>query len=87
MQVSLSWLRQYIDTKDLSPEAIGDILTSTGLEVEGMEEVETIPGGLRGLVIGEVKECGKHPNAARLSVTKVDVGGEELFPLFVVLLM
>ncbi|MEO0724855.1 MAG: phenylalanine--tRNA ligase subunit beta [Bacteroidota bacterium] len=81
MQVSLSWLRQYIDTKDLSPDAVGDILTSTGLEVEGMEEIETIPGGLRGLVIGEVKECGKHPNADRLSVTKVDVGGEELLSI------
>ena len=55
MNVSLRWLRQYIDTKDLSPETIGDILTSTGLEVEGMEEVETIPGGLHGLVIGEIK--------------------------------
>ncbi len=81
MKVSLSWLRQYIDTKDMSPEAIGDILTSTGLEVEGMDEVETIPGGLKGLVIGEVKECGKHPNADRLSVTKVDVGGEELLSI------
>lgn len=81
MKVSLSWLRQYIDTKDMSPEAIGDILTSTGLEVEGMEEVETIPGGLKGLVIGEVKECGKHPNADRLSVTKVDVGAEELLSI------
>ncbi|WP_367392460.1 phenylalanine--tRNA ligase subunit beta [Lewinella sp. LCG006] len=81
MNVSLSWLRQYIDTKDLSPETIGDILTSTGLEVEGMEEVETIPGGLRGLVIGEVKECGKHPDADRLSLTKVDVGGEALLSI------
>lgn len=81
MKVSLSWLRQYIDTKDLSPSAIGDILTSTGLEVEGMEEVESVPGGLRGLVIGEVKECGQHPNADRLSLTKVDVGGEELLSI------
>lgn len=81
MNVSLSWLRQYIDTKDLSPETIGDILTSTGLEVEGMEEVETIPGGLRGLVVGEVKECGKHPGADRLSLTKVDVGGDELISI------
>lgn len=81
MNVSLSWLRQYIDTQDLSPEAIGDILTSTGLEVEGMEEVETIPGGLRGLVIGEVKECGKHPGADRLSLTSVDIGGDELLSI------
>jgi len=81
MNVSLRWLRQYIDTKDLSPETIGDILTSTGLEVEGMEEVETIPGGLHGLVIGEIKECGKHPGADRLSLTKVDVGGDELLSI------
>lgn len=81
MNVSLSWLRQYIDTKDLSPETIGDILTSTGLEVEGMEEVETIPGGLHGLVIGEIVECGKHPDADRLSLTKVDVGGDELLSI------
>ncbi|MEM1216386.1 MAG: phenylalanine--tRNA ligase subunit beta [Bacteroidota bacterium] len=78
MHVSLNWLRQYIDTQDLTPAEIGDILTSTGLEVEGMEEIESIPGGLRGLVIGEVKTCGQHPNADRLSVTTVDVGQEEL---------
>ena len=55
MNVSLSWLRQYIDTKDLSPETIGDILTSTGLEVEGKADLDTIPGGLRSVLVGEVK--------------------------------
>lgn len=74
MKISLNWLRQYIDTKDLSPEVIGDILTSTGLEVEGIEEVESVPGGLRGLKIGHVVACEQHPNADRLSLTKVDVG-------------
>ncbi|MEZ4983823.1 MAG: phenylalanine--tRNA ligase subunit beta [Saprospiraceae bacterium] len=74
MKISLNWLRQYIDTHDLSPEKIGEILTSTGLEVEGIEEVERVPGGLRGLVIGQVLTCVKHPNADKLSLTTVDVG-------------
>lgn len=76
MTVSLNWLKQYIDT-DLSPEEIADLLTSLGLEVEGMEEVETVKGGLQGVVIGEVLEAKKHPNADRLSVTKVDIGQEQ----------
>ena len=73
MKVSLNWLRQYLDI-DLDPEAIGEILTGTGLEVEGMEKVESVPGGLAGMVVGHVLECGKHPGADRLSLTKVDVG-------------
>lgn len=73
MKVSLNWLKTYIDI-DLPPEEVSEILTSIGLEVEGMEEVESIPGGLKGVVVGLVKECGKHPNADKLSVTKVDVG-------------
>lgn len=82
MEISLNWLRQYIDTLDLTAEAIGDILTSTGLEVEGMRTVESVPGGLKGLVIGQVVSCEKHPGADRLSVTRVDVGREE--PLAIV---
>lgn len=82
MKISLRWLREYIDTKDLSPDAISELLTSTGLEVEGMEEVESVPGGLHGLVIGEVLTCGKHPNADLLSLTTVDVGKDE--PLSIV---
>ncbi len=78
MKVSLNWLKEYIDLNQ-SPEKVGEILTSIGLEVEGMEEVESIKGGMRGIVIGFVKECGRHPNADRLSVTKVDIGqGEDL---------
>ena len=76
MNISLNWLQQYVDTGDLSPEKIGEILTDIGLEVEGMEQSESIPGGLRGLVVGHVVECGKHPGADRLSLTQVDVGGE-----------
>ncbi|MEM9835360.1 MAG: phenylalanine--tRNA ligase subunit beta [Bacteroidota bacterium] len=73
MKSSLNWLRQYVDI-DLSPEAIGEVLTGTGLEVEGMETVESIPGGLAGVVVGHVIECGKHPGADRLWLTKVDLG-------------
>ncbi|MEM9930136.1 MAG: phenylalanine--tRNA ligase subunit beta [Bacteroidota bacterium] len=76
MQLSLNWLKEYIDF-DLDPTTVGDILTSIGLEVEGMEMVESIPGGLAGVVVGHVLECDRHPNADRLSLTKVDVGGEE----------
>ncbi len=75
MKISLNWLRDYIDIK-IDPAELSEVLTSLGLEVEGMEEVETIPGGLEGLVVGHVLECGKHPNADRLSLTKVDVGAE-----------
>ncbi len=80
MTTSLNWLKQYIDT-DLPPGEISDLLTSLGLEVEGMEEVETIKGGLKGIVVGEVKECIKHPNADKLSLTKVDVGGEDVLSI------
>lgn len=81
MKVSLNWLKQYIDLSGLSPEEIGDILTSTGLEVEGIEAVESVPGGLNGIVIGEVVECEQHPNADRLSLTKVNVGADELLSI------
>ena len=78
MKTSLNWLKDFIDF-DLAPEAVGDILTSTGLEVEGLETVDSVPGGLRGVVVGHVVECGRHPNADRLSLTKVDIGrGEPL---------
>lgn len=76
MTVSLNWLKQYIDTA-LTPNEIADILTSLGLEVEGMEEVESVKGGLKGVVIGEVLEARKHPDADRLSLTRVNIGGEE----------
>ena len=76
MKVSLNWLRQYL-TIELPPATVGEILTGTGLEVEGMEKVESVPGGLAGLVVGHVLECGKHPGADRLSLTKVDTGEGE----------
>ncbi|UEG52984.1 phenylalanine--tRNA ligase subunit beta [Mucilaginibacter daejeonensis] len=76
MKISYNWLKEFIDT-DRSPEDISGILTGIGLEVESLEKVQAIPGGLEGLVIGYVKEAVQHPNADRLRVTKVDVGGAE----------
>lgn len=76
MKISYNWLKQYIDIPE-SPEEIGQTLTGTGLEVESVETFETIKGGLKGLVLGEVLTCSKHPNADKLSITTVDVGGEK----------
>lgn len=81
MKISYNWLKQYIHIPE-SAEDIGMTLTSTGLEVESIEPFETIKGGLKGLVIGEVLTCSKHPNADKLSVTTVEVGGER--PLTIV---
>jgi phenylalanyl-tRNA synthetase beta chain len=80
MNVSLNWLKEYIDI-NLSPDEVSEILTDIGLEVEGMERVESIQGGLEGVVVGHVKECGQHPNADRLSLTKVDIGGDDLLQI------
>lgn len=76
MKISYNWLKQYIDITD-EPEELGKILTATGLEVESITPFESVPGGLKGLVIGEVITCDKHPNADKLSITTVDVGGAE----------
>ncbi|WP_411272836.1 phenylalanine--tRNA ligase subunit beta [Daejeonella sp.] len=76
MKISYKWLQQYIQT-DKTPEELSLILTNIGLEVESLDKVQGVPGGLEGLVIGFVKECSQHPNADRLKVTKVDVGGVE----------
>ncbi|MEE9371632.1 MAG: phenylalanine--tRNA ligase subunit beta [Saprospiraceae bacterium] len=73
MKISLHWLKDHIDI-DIDPPKLGEILTAIGLEVEGIDEIETVSGGLRGLVVGQIMECGKHPNADRLSLTKVDIG-------------
>ncbi len=78
MKISYNWLKQFIDT-DKTPEQFSQILTGIGLEVESLEKVQAVPGGLEGLVIGYVKECRQHPNADRLKITKVDAGtGTEL---------
>lgn len=74
MKISYNWLKEYIDIPE-SAEEIGKVLTATGLEVESVEPEESVKGGLKGLVIGEVLTCAKHPNADKLSVTTVDAGG------------
>lgn len=77
MKISYNWLKTYIQT-DLSPVEMGEILTQTGLEVEGIEKIEAVKGGLEGVVIGEVLTCEKHPDADKLKITTVDVGTEIL---------
>ena len=79
MKISYNWLKTYLPTAyHRTPQELEEVLTDIGLEVEGLEKVEPIPGGLKGIVIGEVVEKHKHPNADRLNVTKVNVGGNEL---------
>ncbi len=80
MNISYKWLKDYIDI-DLRPEQLEAILTQTGLEVGSIEEVESIKGGLRGLVIGHVVTCEKHPDSDHLSKTTVDVGTGEMLPI------
>ena len=73
MNISYNWLKQYIETS-LTPEQLADALTSIGLETGGVEEVESIKGGLRGIVIGKVRTCVDHPDSDHLHVTTVDLG-------------
>ena len=80
MKISLNWLKEYINI-DLNPEELSEVLTNLGLEVEGVEEIESIKGGLRGIVTGLVVECYKHPNADKLSLTKVDIGSSPLLQI------
>lgn len=80
MKISLNWLKNYVNF-DLEAEQVEKILSSIGLEVEAMEQVERIPGGLKGVVVGKVVECVKHPDADKLSVTKVDAGKGELLQI------
>lgn len=80
MKISSNWLRTLIKT-DISNQEISEKLTAAGLEVEGTENFESIEGGLKGLVVGHIVECGKHPDADRLSLTKVDIGSGELLSI------
>lgn len=76
MNISYNWLKEYIDFR-LSPEELADALTSIGLEVGTVEEVESIRGALRGIVIGKVLTCVAHPNSDHLHITTVDLGNGE----------
>ena len=76
MKISYSWLKEYIDV-NLTPQKMSDILTSIGLEVESLEKVEAVKGGLKGVVIGQVLTCAKHPDADKLSITTVNIGKTE----------
>lgn len=74
MKISINRLKKYLALTE-SPEEIGALLTRSGLEVEAIESFESVRGGLQGVVIGEVMTCEKHPDADKLSVTTVDIGG------------
>src|SRR5690625_2353323 len=77
MNISYNWLKDYLEISE-TPKELSLILTDIGLEVESLEAQQSVPGGLEGLVVGEVLSCEQHPNADRLKVTKVDVGRSEL---------
>lgn len=75
MNISYKWLKEYVDF-ELTPQEVCDALTSTGLEVDALEEVQSIRGGLKGLYVGKVLTCDVHPNSDHLHVTMVDLGHE-----------
>ena len=75
MNISYKWLKEYVDF-DLTPQQTADALTSCGLEVDALEEVQSIKGGLKGLYVGEVLTCEVHPNSDHLHVTQVNLGRE-----------
>lgn len=77
MKISYNWLKDYIKC-DLTPEQVCEALTSIGLEVDSLEQVEAIPGGLKGVVVAEVVECVEHPDSDHLHVTKLNIGEPEL---------
>ena len=87
MTISYNWLSEYLPTGQaglpvtLDPERLSKILTSVGLEVESLERYEEVKGGMQGLIIGEVIECEKHPNADKLSITKVNTGEPALLQI------
>ena len=76
MNISYKWLKEYVDF-DLTPQEVCDALTSTGLEVDALEEVQSVKGGLKGMYVGKVLTCEMHPNSDHLHVTTVDLGHEK----------
>ncbi len=80
MLISYNWLKDYVSFEE-QPDALSVLLTDCGLEVESLEKKETVPGGLKDVVVGHVLFCERHPDADKLSITRVDVGGEESLPI------
>ena len=80
MKISYNWIKDFLKI-DLPAQEVGEILTDLGLEVEGIYSYESVKGGLAGVVVGEVLECTKHPNADKLSLTKVDLGEGGVVPI------
>ena len=76
MNISFDWLKQYVDLEGVTPQELDDLLTFSGLEVDSMEKIETIKGGLEHVVIAQVLTCEPHPDSDHLHLTTVDVGGE-----------
>ena len=76
MKISYNWLKQFINTS-WNAEKIAELLTDLGLEVEGIEDYQSVKGGLEGVVVGEVLTCDQHPNADRLKVTTVNIGADK----------
>ena len=76
MKISYNWLKQFIKV-DWTPEQTSELLTDLGLEVEGVDAYQSVKGGLEGVVVGEVLTCIKHPNADKLKLTTVNIGGDE----------
>ena len=77
MKIAYNWIKQFLKV-DLSQEQVCEMLTNLGLEVEGISSFESIKGGLKGVIIGEILNCIPHPNADRLKVTQVDLGCEKV---------
>ena len=75
MKISYNWLKQFLQI-DWDAQKTGELLTDLGLEVEGITQFESVKGGLKGIVVGHVLTCEKHPNADRLKITTVDIGQE-----------
>ncbi|MGI8950669.1 MAG: phenylalanine--tRNA ligase subunit beta [Chitinophagaceae bacterium] len=80
MTISYNWLNEYLPEK-IEPAKLSEILTSIGLEVENLSKYESIKGGLKGLIIGEIFESAPHPNADKLKLTKVDVGNKNILQI------
>jgi len=80
MKISHNWLKQFIKI-NLDVEKVAEVLTNLGLEVEGIQNYQTVPGGLKGVVVGNVLTCVQHPNADRLKITTVDIGSENILQI------